>query len=383
MATLIYSRFFWQDWQNDAELKLCDLGAQGMWVRLLAIAADENDRGRVTIGGRIPTPDDLVRLFGCKESPEQIAAWQDQLIANHVCDVDDDSAMVSRRLRSKGAASALSASEQRRIAGQARAASAVRDERGRMTKPAGDPLVPAGDPLVQRPLVPAGHSAGPADAQRTETPNRGISKEIVQRHQRTDSRARSHSHGQNPESNGHGQRSVEAMSTILGDLLQVWPGDNRRERWPGQLAKVLVGGVDFDLDLVPVVREMAEGGRLPPRITSLNFFANAARQRWAERTGAVIATPSAVAEAKEFDIPTWAKALNLWVLKGAWDASVMGPRPDRSGYIGPKDMGSVALAKWNEQGGHPAMEYDLAISGFVDWGQAKRPLPDLPSSAPN
>lgn len=59
-----WSKFWWQDWQNDQELKLVSLAAQGLWMRLLCIAHEAEPYGHVLVGGIQPTVKDLAVLIG-------------------------------------------------------------------------------------------------------------------------------------------------------------------------------------------------------------------------------------------------------------------------------------------------------------------------------
>ena len=33
-----WSKFWWGDWQNDKALRLCSIGARGLWMEMLCIA---------------------------------------------------------------------------------------------------------------------------------------------------------------------------------------------------------------------------------------------------------------------------------------------------------------------------------------------------------
>ena len=47
-----WSKFFWNDWENDPALKLCSLAAQGLWMRMLCICAKGETRGWLLVSGR-------------------------------------------------------------------------------------------------------------------------------------------------------------------------------------------------------------------------------------------------------------------------------------------------------------------------------------------
>lgn len=46
-----WGKFFWADWLSDPKLKLCSLSAQGLWMRMLCIAAEAQPVGYVVLEG--------------------------------------------------------------------------------------------------------------------------------------------------------------------------------------------------------------------------------------------------------------------------------------------------------------------------------------------
>ncbi len=62
------SKFFWNDWDNDKALHLCSLAAQGLWMRMLSIAARATPIGYVTINGRSVEATELAQLTGKSEA---------------------------------------------------------------------------------------------------------------------------------------------------------------------------------------------------------------------------------------------------------------------------------------------------------------------------
>ena len=50
---LPWSKFEWQKWEAEPTLKLCSLGAQGLWMRLLCVMAQED--GYLLVNGRAPS----------------------------------------------------------------------------------------------------------------------------------------------------------------------------------------------------------------------------------------------------------------------------------------------------------------------------------------
>jgi hypothetical protein len=64
MSGTVWKRFFWGDWANDPALRVCSLAAQGLWMRMLCVAAEARPVGFVAVGGRALTDEDFARLGG-------------------------------------------------------------------------------------------------------------------------------------------------------------------------------------------------------------------------------------------------------------------------------------------------------------------------------
>src|SRR5215472_153856 len=54
---------WWNDWAGDNALSLCSLAAQGLWMRLLCIAAQNEPFGSILISGRQPSDEELASLI--------------------------------------------------------------------------------------------------------------------------------------------------------------------------------------------------------------------------------------------------------------------------------------------------------------------------------
>lgn len=67
MSNHRYSKFWWQDWQNDPALRVCSLAAQGLWIRLLCVMHDANPTGHLTINGKQPSSRQIAALVGAPE----------------------------------------------------------------------------------------------------------------------------------------------------------------------------------------------------------------------------------------------------------------------------------------------------------------------------
>lgn len=54
-----HARFYWKDWRTDVALSRCSLAAQGLWMRMLCIAAEADRVGYVEISGHPLSPGDI------------------------------------------------------------------------------------------------------------------------------------------------------------------------------------------------------------------------------------------------------------------------------------------------------------------------------------
>jgi len=62
-----WSKFFWRDWQSESALRLCDLAAQGFWMRMLCLMHEADKVGCLLVNGARPEPKEMAVIFGCTE----------------------------------------------------------------------------------------------------------------------------------------------------------------------------------------------------------------------------------------------------------------------------------------------------------------------------
>lgn len=91
-----WGRFFWNDWENDPALRLSSLAAQGLWMRMLCIAAKSEPVGYLTIAGRTLNLDDISTLIG--RPVTEIAPLIDELDHNGVFSRDAKGRIYNRRM---------------------------------------------------------------------------------------------------------------------------------------------------------------------------------------------------------------------------------------------------------------------------------------------
>lgn len=96
MANTIWSKFYWSDWANDPALKLCSFAAQGLWMRMLCVAAEATPTGYVAVGGNALDETGIARLTGAGLS--EVADLLGELERNGVFSRDRHHRIYSRRM---------------------------------------------------------------------------------------------------------------------------------------------------------------------------------------------------------------------------------------------------------------------------------------------
>jgi hypothetical protein len=99
---LRWGKFYWSDWADDPALALCSLAAQGLWMRLLCIAAQGSPYGHVTVNGKAPSLDDLAKLIRPKPKLDTISRLIAELERRGVVERAPCGCLVSRRMESDG-----------------------------------------------------------------------------------------------------------------------------------------------------------------------------------------------------------------------------------------------------------------------------------------
>lgn len=91
-----WSKFWWRDHQGDAALRMCSLGARGLWMELLCIAHDADPVGHVLINGRQPTPRQIAGIVGANE--RDVTRYLHELEEAGVFSRTTEGAICSRRM---------------------------------------------------------------------------------------------------------------------------------------------------------------------------------------------------------------------------------------------------------------------------------------------
>lgn len=96
MSGTVWSKFFWSDWDTDPALKLCSYAAQGLWMRMLCVAAAHDPIGYVAVAGRALDETSIARMTGGQES--EVRALLGELDRNGVFSRDRQGRIYSRRM---------------------------------------------------------------------------------------------------------------------------------------------------------------------------------------------------------------------------------------------------------------------------------------------
>lgn len=96
MAKLPSFQFYPGDWLKDAALRRCSLGARGLWIDMLCLMFDTDERGVLITGGTPWTIADVRRAAGC--SAYQCQIFFKELKKKGVVAQRSDGAFFSRRM---------------------------------------------------------------------------------------------------------------------------------------------------------------------------------------------------------------------------------------------------------------------------------------------
>lgn len=89
-------QFYPGDWQRDAGLRLCSVGARGCWIEMLCVMHQAQPYGHLRVNGLAITPQQLGRMIGA--TAKEVSGWLDELEGAGVFARDVDGGIVSRRM---------------------------------------------------------------------------------------------------------------------------------------------------------------------------------------------------------------------------------------------------------------------------------------------
>lgn len=96
MSGILWTKFFWSDWDTDPALRLCSFSAQGLWMRMLCIASAHDPIGYVAVAGRALDETSIARMTGGLES--EVRDLLGELERNGVFSRDRQGRIFSRRM---------------------------------------------------------------------------------------------------------------------------------------------------------------------------------------------------------------------------------------------------------------------------------------------
>ncbi len=96
MTAYPWSKFFWSDWESDQGLRLCSLAAQGLWMRMLCVCANNDPKGYLAINGKPLDVTAIARLAGVTGT--EAATLMDELDRNGVFSRNRTGCIYSRRM---------------------------------------------------------------------------------------------------------------------------------------------------------------------------------------------------------------------------------------------------------------------------------------------
>jgi hypothetical protein len=85
-------KFYPSDWRSDPALRMCSIGARGLWMEMLCVM-HENE-GALTVNGRSLTPRQLATLAGCPEVDDLLTELEDAGVFSR----REDGTIYSRRM---------------------------------------------------------------------------------------------------------------------------------------------------------------------------------------------------------------------------------------------------------------------------------------------
>ncbi len=96
MSGLAWSNWFWRDWDSDPGLRLCSFAAQGLWMRMLCIAAASQRPGYVMVADRACSTEDIARITG--GSVDEVSQLISELEKGGVFSRDAERVIFCRRM---------------------------------------------------------------------------------------------------------------------------------------------------------------------------------------------------------------------------------------------------------------------------------------------
>jgi len=168
--------FYFNDWENDEKLRVCTLAAQGLWMRLLCIAARSPEPGIVQIGTLdMSPPHGLTLIASAVGQPlDVINPWIDELLTSGAASRDRQGRIYCRRMV-RAAKLSLARSE----AGKSRVRYGLRGENGQFLSDGNTERI--SDETSKRPSKPSSKPPASSRLQDSESSSHGITESAAAR----------------------------------------------------------------------------------------------------------------------------------------------------------------------------------------------------------
>lgn len=96
MTKTPWMKFYPSDWRSDPRLRMCSLGARGLWMEMVSLMHEASPYGHLLVSGSPPTDTQLALLAGT--SPEQLSDLVGELEAAGVFSRTKEGVIYSRRM---------------------------------------------------------------------------------------------------------------------------------------------------------------------------------------------------------------------------------------------------------------------------------------------
>lgn len=291
-------KFYPSDWRADPALRMCSVGARGLWMEMLCIMHEAEPYGSLRVNGRAVTDQQLAALAG--SSVKEVSTWLSELDTAGVFSRDDEGAIISRRMQRDKAKADADKSNGRR---------------------GGNPKLRMGVNPHDNPPVDEGDKAQKPEArsQKETTPSGVVSA----------------------------ARPLEDFDRLRDRLIEAC-GEEKIQGHATHDLSAIIGlikaGVDLETDILPTIRAKAANLSSPAR--TWGFFVGAIRDAYNRRieAGQGLAQPKKVAPIKpDAEMSpdelraAWRKRLNYGRAYRSWP-EFWGPMPGQPGCTAPPDM---------------------------------------------
>ncbi len=89
-------QFYPGDWQRDAALRACSVGARGCWIEMICIMHQAEPYGHLRVNGKPIVVDTLARMIGA--TSREVKGWMQELSDAGVYATDEDGGIYSKRM---------------------------------------------------------------------------------------------------------------------------------------------------------------------------------------------------------------------------------------------------------------------------------------------